>query len=66
MSTLFLLIVVIVTQQGVVEVFQGEHNYTTLFACEISGNQMTKDLATKTRYAVTGCVPVPISLINTL
>ena len=66
MTNLFLLIIVLVKQQGTVEVLQDERNYTTLAACEAAGAQVAKDLKPRTRYAVTGCVAVPMNLINTI
>ena len=66
MTSLFLLIIVLVTQQGTVEVLQDERNYTTLALCEAAGAQVAKDLKPRTRHAVTGCVAVPVNLINTI
>lgn len=64
MTNLFLLIIVIVTQQGNLDVLQDERNYTTQQQCEAAGTQVTKDLIPRTKFVVTGCVAVPINLIN--
>lgn len=66
MTNLFLLIIVMVTQQGTLDVVQDERNYTTQQQCEAAGVQITKDLKPRTRYVVTGCVPVPVKLINNI
>lgn len=66
MTNLFLMIVVIITQQGIVDVSQDERNYTSLQNCEAAGAQLVKELTPRTRYVVTGCVALPTNLINAL